>query len=68
MPNFCLGFPDDLISMKQSIMPFPTPTCQVPSLASQESSPDQQLHYITDADKHSVEKNSRAPYPTESII
>ena len=37
-------------------MPFPPPTCQAPSVASQESSPDQQLHYITDADKHSVEK------------
>ena len=42
--------------MRQSIMPFPTPPCQVPSLACQESSPDQQLHYIRDADKHSVEE------------
>ena len=42
--------------MRQSIMPFPTPTCQVPSLACQESSPDQQLHYIRDADKHNVEE------------
>ena len=32
--------------MRQSIMPFPTPTCQAPSLASQETFPDQPLHSV----------------------